>query len=55
MKRRQGLQYYEMKESCMYVYNIILCVEIKSTKSMVGIVVDEIRRKTMLRRLISIK
>ena len=35
----------KMRESCVYVYTIILCVESKSSESMVGIVVDEIERK----------
>ena len=35
----------------MYVDNIILCVESKSSEAMVGIVIDEIERITLLQVL----
>ena len=44
-----------MRKSCVYVANPFLCVERNYNKTMVGIVVDEIERKTLLQVLISNK
>ena len=43
MKRQIELPYVlKIRESCVYVDNISLCVESKSSDSMEGILVDEI-------------
>ena len=54
MKHRRELRYVaKVRENCVYMDNISLCIEINATECMVGIVVNKMYIKTLVQVLIS--